>query len=208
MARKTPPLWISGAFILRDPFEVDVNTAYTVIALRSFDELIARGQDPLKLIYEPVGLTQSAYVADKAEGASVVCMRDKSGKLMYVPDTYIEAFPSMGSVPYSRLVVGVSMGMWPDDRDMTDIEQAIKESVKAKTGVDPVIFLTRASTSDYVSESQHAQLVATRQNGVTDTETDTAKIIRLSDEIAQLKATIEEQDLVIQALAGDPGTGR
>lgn len=199
--RNTPPMSISGAFILREPFTTDVNGSYTVVAVRTYDELIARGQDPLKLVYEPVELGGTAYAADKAEGALIVCLRSSTGILLYVPDTYIESYPSMGSVKYSRLVIGVSMGMWPDERDLTDISQTITESVKAKIGVEPTLFISRASTSDYVTESKHAQLVTARLNAVENTETYTAAIIRLSDRIAQLEATIAEQDTLIEALA-------
>lgn len=203
MARKTPPIGISGAFILRDPFELDVNSSHTVIALRTFAEMIARGQNPLSLVYATVGLTQTAYDQDKAAGALVVCLRDKNGNLVYVPDTYIESYPNMGSVPYSRLVVGVSMGMWPDSADLSHVLQAIGESVRAKTGVTPELHVTRAVATDTVSESRHAQLVSVRQNAITDTETDTAKIIRLSDQVLALQATIAEQDALIEALVAN-----
>ncbi|MCY1279646.1 hypothetical protein D9M68_18030 [compost metagenome] len=201
MARKTPPMAISGAFILRDPFSVSSDSTYTVVALRTFDELIARGQDPLRLIYTPVELTQTTYNADKAEGALVVCLRDKTGNLTYVPDTYIDSYPNMGSVPYSRLIIGVSLGMWPDYRNIDDVTESIRESVKAKIGVDPELSVTRGLVSDYVSETRHAQLTAARENSVEDNETDTATIIRLSDEIARLNGVVAEQEILIQALA-------
>ena len=201
MARKTPPMAVSGAFILREPFSVDTNSTHTVIALRTFAELVARNQDPLRLVYQPVGLGQTAYNEDKAEGALVVCLRDKTGNLVYVPDTYIDSFPNMGSVPYSRLIIGVSMGMWPDYRDLDDVLQAIRESVASKIGVTPELSVTRGIATDSVSEEQHAQLTAARQNSVEENETDTAKIIRLSDEIIRLNGVIAEQDLIIQGLA-------
>lgn len=202
MARKTPPMAVSGAFILREPFSVDTNSTHTVIALRTFAELVARNQDPLRLVYQPVGLGQTAYNEDKVEGALVVCLRDKTGNLVYVPDTYIDSFPNMGSVPYSRLIIGVSMGMWPDYRDLDDVLQAIRESVASKIGVTPELSVSRGIATDSVSEAQHAQLTAARQNSVEENETDTAKIIRLSDEIIRLNAVIAEQDILIQGLAG------
>ena len=200
MSRMTPPMGISGAFLLRAPFVADTDKSYTVIAIRQFNELIARGQDPLKLVYEPVGLTETAYRADVAEYALVICLRDKDGSLLYVPDTYIERYPNMGSVKYSHLVLAVSMGMWPEDRSVDDIVQAVTESVKAKIGVDPVFYVTRAPVSDYVSEQQHTQLIAARRAAVTNTETTTATIIRLSDEVARLQRIIDEQVDLIAAL--------
>lgn len=200
MARKTPSMGVSGTFILRDPFVANPAKSYTVVALRTFQELVARGQDPLALIYTPVTLTQSAYNSDKAEGALVVCLKDNTGNLIYVPDTWIDSYPNMGSVTYSRLVLGVSMGMWPEYRDLTDVIQAIKEAVRSKIGVDAEVVITRSVATDAVSEAQHAQLTAARENAVIENETDTAKIIRLSDELAARDATIAEQDLIIQTL--------
>jgi hypothetical protein len=201
MARKTPSMNISGTFILRDPFSISPDSAHTAVALRTFDELVARGQDPMRLVYTPVGLAQPAYGSDKAEGAYVVCLRDKSGNLTYVPDTYIDSFPNMGSVPYSRLIVGVSLGMWPDERGIEDVYEAIREAVKTKIGVDPVLSITRGMTTDYVDEARHAQLTATRENSVTMNETDTATIIRLSNEIARLNGVVDAQTVLIEALA-------
>jgi len=200
MIRMTPPMGISGAFLFRAPFVADTDKSYTVIAIRQFNELIARGQEPLKLIYAPVGLTETAYKDDLSLNALVICLRDKDGSLIYVPDTYIERYPSMGSIPYSHLVLAVSLGMWPENRSTDDIVQAITESVKAKIGVDPVFYVTRAPVSDHVSEQQHTQLTAARRAAVTHTETDTAIIIRLSDKVAELQRTIDEQTLLIEAL--------
>jgi len=206
MARMTPPMNISGAFLLRAPFTTDPNKSYTVAAIRTFNELIARSQDPLTLIYGPVGLGASAYQADQREGALVICLRTSAGGLLYVPDTYIEQYPSMGSVPYSRLIAGVSLGMWPDYRNLDDMSQAIKESVKAKIGVDAEVFLSRGVVSNHMTEQQHTQLTAQRRAAVINNETDTATILRLSEEVLRLQATIAEQDAVIEALVSAQNT--
>ncbi|QTH80220.1 hypothetical protein PA10_00020 [Pseudomonas phage pPa_SNUABM_DT01] len=201
MARNTPPMNVSGAFLLRSPFVADPAKSYTVTALRSFAELVARGQDPLKLIYLPVNLSETNYAEDQLEGALVVALRDSTGKILYVPDTWIDRYPNMGSVPYSRLVAAIDLGMWPDARDLDDVEQAIKESIRSKIGVDVEVKLTRGIATDFVSEERHVQLTQARENAVTNNETYTATIIRLSDEIARKDVTIAEQAELIQALA-------
>ena len=201
MARNTPPMNVSVAFLLRSPFVADPAKSYTVTALRSFAELVARGQDPLKLIYLPVNLSETNYAEDQLEGALVVALRDSTGKILYVPDTWIDRYPNMGSVPYSRLVAAIDLGMWPDARDLDDVEQAIKESIRSKIGVDVEVKLTRGIATDFVSEERHVQLTQARENAVTNNETYTATIIRLSDEIARKDVTIAEQAELIQALA-------
>lgn len=200
MSRLTPPMGISGAFLLREPFVADPEKSYTVVAVRQFYELISRGQDPVELVYRPVGLGDTAYKADQAIGALVICLRDRNGSLLYVPDTYIDQYPNMGSVVYSRLVLGVNLGMWPDERNVDDILQAVTESVASKIGVEPQVIVTRAPTQDHVTEEQHVQLLAARRAAVTHQETDTATIIRLSDEIAHLQRIIDEQVEIINEL--------
>ncbi|MNO00986.1 hypothetical protein D3C81_2210100 [compost metagenome] len=52
-----------------------------------------------------------------------------------------------------------------------------------------------------MSEQDHVQLTAARASAVTNNETDTATIIRLSDEIARKDAIIAEQVTLIEGLA-------
>lgn len=201
MARITPPMNISGAFLLRTPFVADPAKSYTVTAHRSFVELISRNQDPLKLVYAPVGLTATAYAEDQLEEALIIALRDSAGNVMYVPDTYIDRYPGLGSVPYSRLIGVVDLDMWPNYRDLDDVLAAIKDSCKANLGVDVKVTLARASTSNSMTEEQHTQLTAARQTAKTNNETPTATINRLTDIIAEREATIAEQALLIQAMA-------
>lgn len=203
MSRLTPPIGISGAFLLRDPFSVSADKSYTVTAIRKFSEVIARGQDPVKMIYEPVSLGTGAYEQDVAAGALVICLQDKEGRTTYVPDTYIESYPSMGSVPYHRVVMGVSLGMWPEHRGTEDVQDAIAQAVEDFIGVTPEVIETRAPTSDYMSEQQHVQLTSVRQSAIISRETPRATILRLSEQLVAMQATIDEQASIIEALANN-----
>lgn len=206
MARNTPPMNISGPFLLRTPFVADSTKSYTVTAHRSFSELLARSQDPMALIYTPVGLTVSAYSEDQLDGALVIALRDSSGNVMYVPDTYIESFPEMGSVAYSRLIGVVDLGMWANYRDMDDIQATIADACKANLGVDVTITLARGATSNSMTEQQHIQLTASREAAKTNKESTHAVIVRLTDDITAKDATIAEQAALIEALASPPAT--
>ncbi|MNH85384.1 hypothetical protein D3C73_378250 [compost metagenome] len=204
MARNTPPMNISGPFLLRAPFVADPTKSYTVTAHRSFSELIARSQDVLKLVYNPVGLTATAYVEDQIEGAIVIALRDSAGNVLYVPDTYVESYPGLGSVPYSRLIGVVDLGMWANYRDLDDVMASLKEACKGNLGVDVEVTLARGSVTNSITEEQHIQITAAREAAKTNNETSTATIIRLSDELAARDATIAEQATLIEALAGTP----
>jgi hypothetical protein len=158
------------------------------------------------LVYTPVGLTASAYAEDQIEGAIVIALRDSAGNVMYVPDTYIESYPGLGSVPYSRLIGVVDLGMWANYRDLDDVMASIKESCKGNLGVDVEVTLARGSVTNSVTETQHVQLTAAREAAKTNNETATATIIRLSDEIAARDVTIAEQAALIEALAAPTTT--
>lgn len=204
MARNTPPMNISGPFLLRAPFVADPAKSYTVTAHRSFSELIARSQDVLKLVYTPVGLTATAYAEDQMNGAIVIALRDSAGNMLYVPDTYIESYPGLGSVPYTRLIGVVDLGMWANYRDLTDVMSSLKEACKGNLGVDVEVTLARGAVTNSITEEQHIQITAAREAAKTNNETLTATIIRLSDEIAARDVTIAEQATLIEALAGTP----
>lgn len=204
MARNTPPMNISGPFLLRAPFVADPAKSYTVTAHRSFSELIARGQDVLKLVYTPVGLTATAYAEDQMNGAIVIALRDSAGNMLYVPDTYIESYPGLGSVPYTRLIGVVDLGMWANYRDLTNVMSSLKEACKGNLGVDVEVTLARGAVTNSITEEQHIQITAAREAAKTNNETLTATIIRLSDEIAARDVTIAEQATLIEALAGTP----
>lgn len=200
MSRNTPPMNVSGAFLLRPPFVLDSSKSFTVVAHRSFSELISRGQDPLTLIYVPVGLTKTAYTEDQLNNALVIALRDSAGNITYVPDTYIDQYPSMGSVPYSRLVGVIDLGMWPNERALDDVIATLKDACKANLGIEPEMQLARGSATNSVTEQMHVQLTTARTVAKTNNETPSATIIRLSDEISDLKVTIQEQTALIEAL--------
>lgn len=202
--RMTPPIGISGLFTLRTPFTTAENTFYTVTAIRKFSEIISRGQDPVQMVYAPVGLGTEEYSADYHAEAAVICLKSTTGELIYVPDTYIESYPDQGGVPYSRMILSASLGMFPEFRSVDDIKQAVISALEAKTGITPEVFVSRAPTTNYVSDEQHESLTQARLNAITTNETDAAKIIRLNDQVQTLQNKINELNLVIESLTTNP----
>lgn len=201
MSHKTPPIGISGAFILKSPYVTTPTTSYTVIAIREYDEMVLRNQNILRLVYEPVGLGQIDYDTDRASGALVVVLKGSDGTTLYVPNSYIESFPNMGSVPYSRLIVGVSLGMWPENRPTDDIVNVLSEAVQEFIGVTPTVEVTRAPHSGMVTEQQHAQITSARQAAITNRDTPRAVIARLTAEVQRLQQAVDEQAIIIEALS-------
>lgn len=198
MARLTPPPGAKGAFLLRLPFKTVADIEYTVTAIRSFAEIRARNSDPMKLIYNPVGIDDEALMqADVAEGAAIIVLATRTGELMYVPDTYIDSYPSMGSIPYSHLIASASLGMIPDSLDTIQLQQVIASAVSDFIGVEPTVFITRGEISDVITEERHVQLTISRNEAVKNRETDRAVVLRLTKELQAANDRIAEQELII-----------
>lgn len=202
MVRRTPAPGLKGAFLLRAPFTTEADVEYTVTAVRSFAEIRARNSDPLLLVYEPVKLTAADMQADIDEGAAIVVLRTRTGELTYVPDTYIEVYPYMGSIPYSHLIVSGSLGMIADSYDTTLITQVVASALSDYIGVEPTMFITRGEITDTISEERHVQLTISREAAVKNRETDRAAVLRLTALLDTANKRIAEQDLIIQELAG------
>lgn len=202
MVRRTPAPGLKGAFLLRAPFTTEADIEYTVTAVRSFAEIRARNSDPLLLVYEPVKLTAVDMQADIDEGAAIVVLRTRTGELTYVPDTYIEVYPYMGSIPYSHLIVSGSLGMIADSYDTTLITQVVASALSDFIGVEPTMFITRGEITDTISEERHVQLTISREAAVKNRETDRAAVLRLTALLDTANKRIAEQDLIIQELAG------
>lgn len=198
MARLTPAPGIKGAFLLRLPFKTQADVEYTVTAIRSFAEIRARNSDPMKLIYNPAGIEDTALMqSDIDEGAAIVVLATRTGELMYVPDTYIDSYPYMGSVPYSHLIASASLGMIPDSLDTAQLQQVIASAVSDYIGVEPTVFITRGEISDIITEERHVQLTISRNEAVKNRETDRAAVLRLTAQLQAANDRIAEQELII-----------
>lgn len=199
MARVTPPPGSTGLFQLRAPFSINPNIVYHVSALRGFDELIARGTDPMALVYTPAGAGDTLYQSDVAAGAMIVALSSDTQPTYYVPDTYIDSYPNMAVVPHSWLVATCSLGMLPDTMDTTGIAQAIKQAISDFTGVESTVTITAAPTTDAVTQTQYVQLVAARQAAIKYRSTAYAEKLQLQSDNENLRQQNAAFVLIIEA---------
>lgn len=200
MPRVTPPLNSRGLFILRLPFAASATTVYHVSAQRLFDEIIASKLDPVKLIYEPVGLGDPEYQADIAAGAAIITLISDTGKTMYVPDTYIESYPDMGTVPHSWVVCGISCGMLPDIYDTTALTTAVKEAVSNYTGIQSTVTINRAPVTDAITQTQFVQNTMARNAAITNQSTTYADNLQYAAQVAALKDANAKLIEMVEAL--------
>lgn len=214
MARLTPPLGIRGLFSLRLPFLATGTVIYRVGAEQTFEDMIKRGLDPMKVVYEPVGLSTVDYANDQAVGAAIITLLSDTEMPKYVPDTYIDSYPNMGVVAHSRVVMAADLGMLPDTYDLTRAQQAYAKAISDDIGVQPTIVLCVAPVADAITQEQYVQGVNARNAAIKNRTTDYALLLQARDQVAaltqsnaELIAIIEQQQQIIADLQGTaPGT--
>lgn len=187
MAAVTPPIGSQGLFILREPFVTNSKLTYRVAAIRSFEELVSRGIDPVELVYTPVGLSSVEYRNDAQNKALIITLMSDTEKPIYVPNTYIDAYPDMAVVPHSHMVLTCSLGVLPDTYDTTRIQQAVKQAVSDDTGVEPTVFIAVAPLTEAITQTQYIQNLNVRQAAIKNRQTTYSKLLAAQSEIADLK---------------------
>ena len=191
--KKTPPLAARGIYQLRQPWEVSSSKVYSCYAIRSFKDIYELGQDVFGQYYEPFGVSRSAFNADDDDNAAIITLISDDFDIVYVPDTYIVAYPDMGIVSYQRVVMSVDFGLLPDFLDLDYIKQEMATVGSKVIGKLPDVHEAVAPTSGVVTPEQHQILEASRLSNIEFQTTDYAKYVeqvRMNNDLAERIKTL------------------
>lgn len=192
-----PPLHAYGLFEVRTPYTVVRTDLYRVTALRTYEEIAAAGRDAYQLAYVPVGLTKEDMQSDRVNGAIIVTLQSMTSGPVYIPSTYIESFPGMDWVPYSHLVLSVSMGMVPDSLDITPITTMVKNVLSDRLGANVQVKHHRSQVKGSVSETTHKELEIARKAAIQVRETDYSELLAAQRRIAQLEEYVSRLEEIV-----------
>ena len=210
--KKTPPMYARGRYVLTAPWDTDVNVSktYTCIAIRSFKDIYEDGLDVEKEFYNPKGLvngqlyagTPFNFAGEKEVLANIVTLlRDDNQQYIYVPDTYIAAYPDMADVKYNQLILSMNFGALPDYLDLSAIKTSLASAVGSMIGKVPEVKEHRAPSANTPTPTQHDALEATRLGNITNKETEYVKIKRLE----QLAISKDAQIAKLTSILTDNG---
>lgn len=178
MATKfTPMMYARGIYELKKPWNAVSTKIYTCIAIRSFEDIYKQGEDVYKIYYENYlrdgesvnGITFN-FADEAAQLPNICTLRGEDNELLYVPDTYILSFPNTTMVPYSNVVLGLSLGPLPDELDLINVTAMLKDSVIKYFGVTPAVNVMRLPMSSNPSPEEHEQLELVRQGAINNNE--------------------------------------
>ena len=200
MRSKTPPLYATGRWQLRAPFSVNTARVYTCRALRSFSELRESGIDIYKQFYLPVGAHQWLYEHDAAGLTNIVTLMSATEPTVHVPDSHINAYPDVTSVPYHHTVLSLSLGAIPTTLPLTDFKEKIADYARATLGIDVVIKSHQAGAlMEELDQQTHLTLEQARLAKVEHNHTLYAQVLQKEQEIQILR----EQNRLLTELAID-----
>lgn len=170
--RRTPAINTRGIFQLQSPFVADPTTIYITHAIRSFQDLEERFIDPFKAFYEPNGLSRSVFEDDRQANAAIITLIEEGGgEVLYVPDTYILAYPDMGEVDYQRIILTVDFGALPSFLDFSATKTQIGDIAADVIGKAADVTVHIAPSSGTVTPDEHQTLESARLANISRNET-------------------------------------
>lgn len=197
-----PPIGTSGLFQLASPFnnKLQTNMAYRCDAVRRISDLIELGIEPFEEYYQPNGISKTAYDNDLINRVSIVSLVSDAGHWVYVPSTYILAYPDLNGVPYHVMLLGLEIGAIPRYRDLTGVKVAIANLVRDTLGITPTVRESVISAEQMVSQQDHEVLESARGNLITNSQTDRAKLLAAQTELTALRGQLTQLENYIKTL--------
>jgi hypothetical protein len=208
MAQKTPPLKARGRYTLKAPWDaaIDPLKLYTTIAIRSFKDIYELNVDVYTEYYLPMGLVDGvlygiaifSFSAEANLEPNIITLYSDTGETIYVPDTYILSYPTMGDIKYNRCVLSIDLGPLPDYLDFSSLKASVQNLVAQTTGIAATALEHRSAHITNPTPPEHEVLETARLAGITVLETDLAKRLKANADKILLQDKI---DTLIEILA-------
>lgn len=195
-----PPIGTSGIFQLQAPFAAQLvtNAVYTCMAIRRIADIIQAGFDPFEKYYQPYGIARSVYDSNVAADACIVSLESSAGDWLFVPSAYILSYPDQNGVPYTSLVLGISLGPIPNHLNLSAIKQRIIDDVKDYIGVTSTVTTVAVSETKLIAQTISTGIEAARMAQITATTTDRSKLLLAQAQNSSLLSKIAELEAYIK----------
>lgn len=200
--KQTPQLHASGFYEFEKPWKVKEGMVYECIAIRTFTDIYKLGISVYSAYYEPAGLVVNTLIPDgtsifnfeeeSAKQPNIITLRGVDGSVIYVPDTYITKMPDNTLVPYSQVVLGVSLGPLPDEVNIDTLVTDVNALVASRAGINSTVHVCRAALEKNPTFEEHVQLEFTRLEGMPEVVPNTqAELDRALGELEECQVRID-----------------
>jgi len=199
MANLVPSINTKGFWSLKSPWTTVPATVYECVAIREFSDFSNVGEDVFELVYAPQGLSRSICDQDRANGVLILSLQSETEPTIYVPNSYLLAYPNQDNVAYSHVVLSLSLGAIADSIDLSFLKIKLSDMCTDVSGIVAEVHLHKAPSDQFVSAAQHYSIEAARQSAIKETKTDRAKLIEKNALIDELRQVIADYEAIIKA---------
>ncbi|ARV76864.1 hypothetical protein PHABIO_233 [Pseudomonas phage Phabio] len=198
-----PSIGKKGVYKLDDPFGAALQPLeiYELSAIRYFDDIENNGGNVFDLYYKPFGLTEADVQTDRQNRVAILTLLTPKYPPLYVPTSYVVAYPNMDSKPYSQFVLTLSLGPLPNDVILEPAKIAVANAVSDFLGVTPEVFVGVMPLSDVVTPEDDENREVTRQAAILNRTTDYARLREANATIA----TLNQQIKIYEKICTDNG---
>lgn len=193
----TPTIFARGKYEVKAPFTLVANTSYTCIDIRSFRSVEAEGINILQTYYLPQGLTQADYDSDRVNAVTLVTLAGEEVPEIVIPSSYITSFPLTVGDGFSRMVIGVDIGVLPDSLDISYLTAEIKNLVSDLTGLQGEVTLFSAPITGVLTPEEAQAFEDNRKAAIASRSTFYAQNKRLNDQLAEVTAIKDAYEKII-----------
>lgn len=207
MSNNTPLLYAKGNFTLKAPWSTVSGKNYTCVAIRAFSDIYKAGMDVYKDFYVPYQMTEGVSVngapfsfkTEAAKQPNIITLKTDDNEFIYVPDTFILGYPDVSTVPYSHVVAIASLGVLPDDFELSHIQTTIQDIINQSLGITVEVKLARAPSTTNPTITEHLALQANRIAAIRNTNSVREELVQLSGKYSALaEKTIVYENLLIR----------
>ena len=188
----------TGQWEITAPFVLE-DAVYTCTGVSSMESLESLGVSVLSSIYGAVGLDATKYLEDKAADVKIITLKKGTGNVVNIPSSFISAAPEFTVVDYSRVMVGVDLGVLPDSLDLSYIAGELEDKVNGSLGITTSASVRRVPIDYVMSQEKHQQLESTRLSNVSVSPSNFRKLQDANAMITTLNIRIDFLEQIITA---------
>ena len=152
-----PPINARGTFTFQDPFKtlLKEDIVYTVLAIRSLTDLYESNEDPYTYIYKQNNIPEAQFDKDLVNRMPIVTLTTNGSDFYYVPVSYIMSTPTLTGYTYQEYVVGINLGLLPQDPNVEATLNNLKTEVRDTLGRDVTVELIPSSAPIMLDQTEN-----------------------------------------------------
>lgn len=200
---KNIQLHATGKWVVDTPYVINPNATYTAVSLTTLVEAQSIYGDVYQRVYAPFNVSVERYRSDVENLVTLVTLVSSSEPELLIPDSFISGFPEVTAVPYSHIVLSVSLGGIAETVPLNELKVAISELVFANLGINSVVKEHQSGfVTEWIDYNQHKLIEANRMSIMNNNNGIYSEKRRLENELLELtrKYEILEQLVVSEGL--------